>query len=261
MNEAQRQQALLVALTTGNACPQMLALRETGERAARGLQAYRANAEAIADRALASVFSTVQAMVGESDFTHLACEFWRAHPPLRGDLGEWGGGFPAWLEAHTAMANWPYLGDCARLDLALHRNERAAEAPLDAASLALLEAADPSRLRIQLMPGVALLRSAWPIASIHRAHQLEGIEAERAFDAVREAIAAQLGESVLVARKGWRAVAHRFDLRSAGWTQDLLDGVSLAAALDNAGEGFDFAAWLATALRESWIEAVVVSND
>ena len=114
---------------------------------------------------------------------------------------------------------------------------------------------------MQLMPGVALLRSAWPIASIHGAHQLAGIEAERAFEAVREAIAAQLGESVLVARKGWRAGVHRLDLRSAGWTQDLLGGVSLAAALDNAGEGFDFAAWLATALRESWIEGLVVSND
>ena len=261
MNEAQRQQGLLAALLTGAASPSNLALRETGERAASGLEAYRANAEAIAERALAAAFPSVQAMVGEEDFKHLAREFRLAHPPVRGDLGEWGDEFAAWLEAHAALATWPYLGDCARLDLALHRNERAADADFDAASLALLESSDPSRLHLQLMPGTAVLRSAWPIASIHHAHQLGGLEADRAFDAVREAIAAGQGEAVLVARKGWRAVVHRLDPITADWTLQLLDGASLGDALDRAGAGFDFAAWLATALRESWVKGVSAPND
>ena len=261
MSEATRQQALLAALMTNEARSAALALRETGARAARGLEAYRANAEASADRALASTFGTVQAMVGAEDFTHLATEFWHAHPPQRGDLGEWGAEFPAWLGAHAAMAPWPWLADSARLDHALHRAERAADAVLDAASLALLESTDPLRLRMQLMPGTALLRSAWPIASIHAAHQLGGDAAEHAFEAVRAAIADGCGEQVLVARQGWRAVVHRLDSPGAAWAQAVLDGLCLADALAGAGEGFDFTAWLGTALRESWLKGVVASND
>ena len=259
MSEAQRQQRLLAALAAG--APSVAALRESGERAARGLEAYRANAEAIADRALASTLPTVQAMVGDDDFKHLAREFWRAHPPERGDLGEWGDAFPAWLAAHAGLTAWPWLADSARLDLALHRNERAADAVLDAGSLGLLESTDPAQLRLVPMPGIAVLCSPWPIATIHRAHQLEGVAAERAFADVREAVAAQRGEQVLVARQGWRAVVHPLDAPTAAWTQDLLDGIDLATALTRAGEGFDFAAWLGTALRESWLKGVAASND
>ncbi len=259
-DEAVRQGALLAALRAPDAAA-VPALRESAARAARGLQAYRANAEAIADRALASAFATVRALVGERDFSRLAAEFLRAQPPQRGDLGEWGDGFAGWLAAHPALAPWPYLGDCARLDLALHRNERAADAVLDGASLARLESVDPARLRLLLMPGTALVVSRWPIASIHAAHQLAGAAAGRAFEAVREAIAAARGERVLVLRQGWRAVTRALDEVDAVWVQCLLDGVDLEAALQRAGEAFDFAAWLATALRESWLKGVLASGD
>ena len=261
MNEAQRQQALLAALGAGAASAPLASLRETGVRAARGLEAYRANAEGIAERALASTFPTVQALVGAADFEHLAREHWRAHAPERGDLGEWGAEFPTWLGAHAGLAAWPWLADSAALDLALQRSERAADAVLDVASLTHLESTDPSQLRLVLMPGTALQRSAWPIATIHRAHQLDGDAAERAFADVREAIAAQRGEAALVARRGWRAIVHRLDAPAAAWTLDLLAGTDLATALTRAGDGFEFAAWLATALRESWLKGVVVSND
>ena len=261
MNEAARQQALLEAFATPDADPSRLALRETGARAARGLEAYRANAEAIAERALAAAFPTVQAMVGADAFRYLARDCWRAHPPRRGDLGEWGAEFPAWLAAQAALAEWPWLADSARLDLALHRCERAADAVFDAASLARLETTDPAQLWLQLMPGIALLRSDWPIASLHAAHQLEADAAEPAFEAVREAIAAARGESALVARAGWRAVVHRLDPASADWTQSLLDGENLDAALARAGIGFDFAAWLTRALRTSWLKGVAAAND
>lgn len=258
MSEALRQQQLLAALA-GAPGPGP-ALRESGARAARGLEAYRANAESIAARALALTFATVQAMLGDDDFRHAAREFWRAHPPERGDLGEWGDTFPAWLAAQAGLTAWPWLADGARLDLALHRNERAEDAVFDAASLTRLESTDPSRLRLLLMPGTALLRSPWPIATIHRAHRLDGAAAELAFAEVREAIAAQRGEQVLVVRRGWRAAVHPLDAITAYWLQDLLDGVDLATALTRAGTGFDFAAWLGTAVRESWLEGVVVSH-
>ena len=257
-HEAQRQRALLAAFM-GQAAPP--SIREPQARAARGLQAYRANAEALAERALSAVFVIVQAMVGAENFQHLACEFWQAHPPLRGDVGEWGGGFPEWLQAHAAMARWPWLGDCARLELAWHHNERAADAVFDAASLALLESTDPARLVMQLMPGTALLRSRWPIATIHAAHHVDEAHSEAAFARVRAELEEQRGETVLVVRQVWRARVHVLTPADADWADSLLTGENLALALDRAGENFDFAAWLVTALREQWVKGVAVLHD
>ena len=256
--EAQRQRALLAAIA-GQAVA--LAVREPQPRAARGLEAYRANAEALAERALSAVFATVQPMVGAENFQHLACEFWQAHPPLRGDVGEWGDQFPAWLDAHAAMARWPWLGDCARLDLALHHNERAADAVFDAASLALLESTDPALLAMQLMPGRAVLRSRWPIAMIHAAHRADAAHSEAAFASVRSALDAAHGEQVLVVRQGWRARVHLLAQPEADWADSLLAGANLSAALEHAGENFDFGAWLGTALREQWVKGVAVLHD
>ncbi len=261
VQEAQRQRGLIAAFEVAGSMPLGLRVSESGTRLERGLEAYRANAEAMADRALGAVFATVRTMVGADDFKHLAREFWRAAPPLCGDLGEWGSAFPGWLGAHAAMAAWPYIPDCARLDLALHLNERAADASLDAASLSLLETHDPERLRLQLMPGVSLICSAWPIATIHDAHQVAADETVQAFHAVRGALAMPSAESVLVARNGWRAVFDRLDAPEVAWTQSLLDGASLGIAMGQAREGFDFANWLGRALRGSWLKGVAVAGD
>lgn len=259
MNEALRQRRLVAVLAGGPA--ESLGLRQSGDRAARGLEAYRANAEAIAGRALAACFPTVQAMLGADDFSRLACEFRRASPPDRGDLGEWGAALPAWLAAHAGLAPWPWLADCARLDLAVHAAERAFDATCDGESFGLLGSVDPAALRLVPMTGSTLIESTWPIGSIHHAHRLTGDAAEPAFEAVREAIAAQRGERVLVARRGWRAIVHALDEPTAAWTRDLIAGTDLASALARAGDGFDFAAWLGYALRESLLKGVVVAND
>lgn len=260
MTEAQRQQALIDAFGAADPAFSRLNLREAGARATRGLDAYRHHAAAVADRALTAVFPTLRAMVGADDFSQLAHAFWQAHPPQRGDLGEWGDAFPEWLATHLQVRAWPYFSDCARLDLALHRNERAADAVLNAGSLALLASHDPARLGLQLMPGLAVLRSDWPIVTIHAAHQLAADSAGPAFEAVRSALGSARGESALVARQGWRATVHRLDGVEATWTEHLLASADLDTALTQAGSGFDFAAWLARALRESWLHAVVLRD-
>ena len=255
--EAQRQQALLAALATRGPASVDLRLRDGASRATQGLDAYRINAAAIAQRALAAVFPTVAALIGAEDFERLAHDFWRAEPPTCGDLGEWGETFPAWLEAHEAFTAWPYFGDAARLDQALHRCERAADAGFDAESLGLLSNTEPDQLKLVLMPGTTLIESRWPIVTIHAAHH----GAEGGFDAVRAALDKGVAESSLVVRKGWRASVHRLDPLSALWTAKLLAGATLDRALADAGEGFDFAAWLATALQENWLKAALRVGD
>ncbi|MBL0094465.1 MAG: putative DNA-binding domain-containing protein [Piscinibacter sp.] len=102
--EARRQRQLLAALSLRGEPP---ALRERGARAERGLAAYRANASALAERALAAACPTLQAMLGEADFAALARAFWRDHPPQRGDLGEWGASCRAGSPRRPAWPNGP----------------------------------------------------------------------------------------------------------------------------------------------------------
>jgi hypothetical protein len=256
--EAERQRALVDAILAPRADAATLALHETGERAERGLAAYRANAEALAERALGAAFGSIRAMLGEEDFAHLAAEFWRARPPRLGDVGEWGAELAGWLEARPALARWLYLADCARLDFALHVNERAADAIVDADSLGLLADTDPQQLRLVLMPGTALVSSRWPIVTIHRAHR-SGADAD--FALARDAIDRECAQHALVWRDGWRAEVTELGEPEAAWIASLLAGSNLASALDRAGASFDFADWLARALQQRWLTRVGRIDD
>jgi len=252
--EADRQRALLAAIRTAAPDPSFVDAAERGQRLAQGLEAYRANAAAAADRALAAAFPTVRHAVGEDTFAALARDHAHEAPPACGDLGEWGASFPAWLEGRAALRPWPWLGDSARLDWAVHRCERAADPAFDHASWTLLDSIEPERAMLRFQAGTQLVRSRWPIATLHAAHRAE----EPDLALVRAAVEAQRGESVLVVRAGWRAGLHVVDdAATLAFDEALLASLDLARALEIAGAGFDFTAWLAEALRASWLQGVV----
>ena len=265
--EAARQQAVLAALWPPDAsASQALATWCVNGpvTVARGLQAYRGNGAANGARALAAVYPTVCALVGAADFEQLARELWAALPPVCGDLAQWGESLSATLDAHPALADWPYLGDCARLDWAVHQCERAADASVDAASLARLGDTDPQRLRLQLRPGLAVLVSRWPVVTIYEAHR--EASAPEALATARDALRSGVAESAVVCRVGWRAQPHRIDSTTVTWMRRLLAGDSLTEALDAVAQPsnaapFDLAAWLHTALAAGWLKAIAVAGD
>lgn len=271
--EAERQRALLAALwsTGATGVAVRLPCREGPVSVARGLGAYRANAAANAARALEAAYPTVQALIGADDFRRLAREHWLQAAAACGDLAEWGGALGDWLEAHPALADWPYLGDCARLDWAVHRCERAADAALDAGSIARLGDTEPQHLHLELRPGVSVLRSRWPVVMLHEAHHQA--DPTLALAAVRDALANGVGECALVSRSeagtGWRAQVHRVDAATVAWTERLRAGDALTEALSALGDGthatggtaFDLAGWLASALREGWLKGIRVAVD
>jgi len=268
VREADRQRALLDALfargpaESAPAAAAAIGLREAGARALRGLDAYRANAEALAERALAAAYPRIRTMLGDDEFARLAAALWREHPPRHGDVGTWGESLPGWLAGTPTLAAWPYLADCARLDFALHEAERADDATFDAASLNLLGSEDPAQLRLVAMPGCALVASEWPIVTIHAAHLIDDeAQADAAFDGVRAAIDARRAETALVWRDGWRARVVALDAGAAAWMDALLDGATLGAALDGAPAGFDFAAWLSDAIAQRRLKGVVRIGD
>lgn len=255
LREARRQGRLLAALwaTGPAAAPPQAGVRERGARLERGLGAYRANAASIAERALAAAYPTVQALVGSEDFAVLARALWRASPPPRGDLAQWGRELPAFIEAERDFDPWPYLADCARLDAAVQTCESAADADLERGTLMLLAERAPDTLRLRLLPSLQLLASDWPVATLHAAHQQPAEADTDAFAPVRDALAARRGESVVVARIGWRAHVLPIDPASFGWMQALHAGLALDAALAAAGDAFDFDPWLVLALQRGWL--------
>ncbi len=278
--EALRQQMLLRALW-GDARPGVVAgwLRD-GPRAARGLAAYRANAGAAAERALAAAYPTVQQLLGDESFAALARACWQRHPPTAGDLGLWGDALPAFIADAETLADEPYLPDVARLEWAVHRAERAADAA-PAQGLDRLGSDDPAGLVLRLAPGTALVDSRYPIVTIWQAHR--STDDDR-FAPVRAAFEAGAGECALVARDGWRATVRALPPAEARFTRVVLAGRSLADALKDALDAalndapdesqpetqdpalpasraaFDFEAWLIAALQQQRLAAVELAD-
>ena len=193
--------------------------------AERGLAAYRNNLRALSAQALAVPFGRLREALGEDEFASLAWTFWRAHPPEGGDLGQWGRALEGFLVERAGEASG--LPDLARLDWACHQAERAADAELNAESLARLGTTPPEQLWLVLRPGVTLL--------------------------------AQRDGATLVWRDGWRAVSQAVSDAEAVFVRALLDGVNLSDALvkgSAAPADFDFGAWLQAALRNAWLQGV-----
>lgn len=265
--EAQRQQALLRALWR-DAPDAVLAdwLREPAQAGA-GLQAYRANAGAHAERALAAAYPTLQQLLGDESFAALARAHWQADPPLRGDLAQWGGGLAAFIADDAQLAAEPYLADMARLDWAVHQAALADDTQ-PPQGLLLLAQIDPQRLRLRLQPGTALVASAHPVATIWLAHQDgdrssggrdpssgPGSESEDRFAAARAALAARQAETALVQRQGWRVAVRALPAAEARFTRALLQRQPLADALQAAGADFGVDTWLIVALQRGAIAA------
>ena len=251
--EALRQQMLMRALWRDETALQGWARAPARASAAQGVAAYRGNAGALAARALGGAFPTLAALIGAESFAALARHFWHEHPPVRGDVGEWGDALPAFVAASEQLAAEPYLADSARLDWAVHAATRAADVSGDwPPALDALTSTDPALLRMQLAAGATVVESRWPVATLWHAHHRGA-----PFDSVRAAFEAGRQETALVWRDdGFVMHVEALDTADASFTAVLSRGASLAAALDAAGADFAFDRWLARALRSRWLIAL-----
>ena len=242
---AQQQRLLLDALL---AWPAIDAIKniaiEIEDTGARGLKVYQANSHVLAHSALQAAYPVVAQLVGDESFADLARALWHAEPPTRGDIAQWGGGLPEFLESSAQLQEEPYLPGVARVEWALHQCAGALDAKPDLASLGLMTTHEPAQVRLRLAPGCFVVRSAWPVASIVTAH-LDGSPS------VQEA-GAQLRRGEAQDAVVWRAgLRPRVRLALDGeWDAllALLQGQSLADALDVA-PALDFGQWLPMAVQ------------
>lgn len=225
----------------------------------RGLQAYRANGHALAERSLHAAYPVMEQMLGRDNFAALSRDFWHRHPPTRGDLAHWGDALPAFLASSETLTDTPYLADVARVEWALHQAASAADAVVDPSSFARLSEQDATGLALTLSPGTALVSSRYPVASLVLSHRHAQLSLKQAAERLRNAVA----ETVLVWRQGLRPRMAQVTSVEAALLRALLQGQDLPTALDaglaaETGETlvFDFSLWLTSAVSAGLVTGV-----
>jgi hypothetical protein len=237
----------------------------------RGLQAYRANASAMAERALQAAYPVLHRLLGPETFAMLARDLWAAHPPERGDLAHWGGTLPAYLQSAPALADLvsdhSYLPDVARLEWALHSMATAADAHQDSASFARLASQPPEALHLRLSTGTQIVESAYPIVAIWQAHAAlrlgpEPVSLSEASPDLSEAtrlLAEAAGQTAMVWREGFVPRVRAVGAGEAALLQSVLAGGHVSAAVAAALQSesvFDVSAWLTSAVHSGLVLGV-----
>ncbi len=214
----------------------------------RRLDIYRHNLFGSLTDALAAVYPTIAALVGDGFFRFAAHEFIVAHPPRSGNLHEFGGELPAFIERFEPARELSYLADSARLDWAWHavfhtESARGADAAAVLAQIAAMPDDARPALRLRWQPAARLVASPYPIVRIWQAHQSPMSDDDGPLVDLDAG-----GESVLVVQ---RAGEVELELLTPAEFA-LLDGLSRGAPLGNAvsaalaiDAGFDVAGAIA----------------
>ena len=222
-------------------------------RLERGLQAYRSNGRALAQRVLAGAYPVVAELIGDESFEALARHLWQCHPLERGDLAQWGGALASFVESLPDLVREePYLADVARVEWALHCAATAADAQADPASFNLLTTSDPARLTLLLGSGVACVDSRYPVVSILNAHT----EGDPTLEEAGRRLRAQQAECALVWRQGFKPMLRPAQPGEAALVAALLADRPLPDAL--AAAALDFHGWLALAVQSGLVLGVRV---
>ncbi|MES2282356.1 MAG: putative DNA-binding domain-containing protein [Pseudomonadota bacterium] len=264
------EQSLLLAALFGEAGDLGNTFKGVGLNPQRGLQALRANGEGLALRALTAAYPVTAELIGSESFEPLASYFWKQQPPQRGDIAQWGGGLPDFLDAAPQLAHEPFLGDVARIEWLLHCAATAADAIADVASLALLAGDAPGQPTLVLSDGAALLASDWPVVSIFHAHLLYGDEKAQALTRVGGLLQRGTGERALVWRQGFKPQLRLVSAAEYALLSALLSGMPLEDALKQVFElapspdeiPFDFSTWLGQAVQTGLVTgAINIDNN
>jgi len=228
-------------LDPGLPCPPGLVAWNGSDPTPR-LAVYRNNVVSSLIDALAQTFPVVQELVGVPFFRAMAAVFIRQAPPRSPVLARYGEALPTFIEQFEPARSVPYLADVARLEMARVQAYHAADAvPVAAAvvSAALAGGDRIGELHIACHPSVAIVGSAFAVASLWSAHQGEGDVGD---------VDPDVAEAALVLRDGLDVLVMRVSPGAAEFVAAILQGRNLddaTGAAMNAESAFDLPATLA----------------
>ncbi|MDP5349541.1 MAG: DNA-binding domain-containing protein [Paracoccaceae bacterium] len=195
-----------------------------GRPAGRRFNVYRNNVTVSLIDALMQGFPAVVKLLGAEYFAAIARVFVQDNPPQSRLMMHYGAGFPAFLETVPALARLGYVGDVARLELALRRSYHAADAePLDPALLGAIAPDDLPATRFTLAPALMLIRSDWPIHAIWAFNMIPGSPAPQVQGQAQD---------VLITRPDFDPVAQPLPPGGSTFVAALIAGASLGTAHD-----------------------------
>ncbi len=221
-----------------------------GRPAGRRYSVYRNNVAVSLGEALGTGFPAISKLIGPENFKNLAGIFLRQSPPASPLMMHYGAGFPEFLERFEPLKHLGYLGDVARIELALRRSYHAADAP--AANASILQSLDEEGLmacRMALAPAVQILRSPWPATSIWAFNMVPGSPKPQA-----------RAEDTLITRPEFDPMPHALPAGGAAFCQSLAKGETFGAALTAAQSEtpeFDLGATLNLALSQGAISEIL----
>ncbi|WP_299028940.1 DNA-binding domain-containing protein [uncultured Sulfitobacter sp.] len=211
-----------------------------GGPAGRRYAVYRNNVTVSLVEAMKVAFPSVRSLLGQQNFDSLVPMFVRAHPPKTPLMMHYGAEFPTFLEGFEPLAHLGYLGDVARLDLAIRASYHAADAaPFD--PTVLQQAPEQlATLHLTAAPATRIIRSRWPLFDLWQRARDTDAPAPR-----------PTGQAVLITRPEFDPQVHLLPTGAATWlgalqTQPIGPAVETATA---AAPDFDFAATLTLALQ------------
>ena len=192
----------------------------------RRFAVYRNNVTMGLVNALASRFPAAKAIVGDAFFDGMASLFVRAHPPRSPVLMTYGDALPAFVESFAPAAEVPYLADVLRLEIARSEAYHAADAPpADAEDLQAIEPASLGGARVVFHPAARLIRSPWPVATIH---------AMNSGSTETQALESWTGEDILVTRPHLQVLTTLLPPGGFLFLSALQEGRSLGTAIEDA---------------------------
>lgn len=224
---------------------------------AQGVNIYRRNLFANAQRALSLSFPTLFALLDSDVSENLTKQFLRFSPPAQGDWSQWGADFSGFIKATEIAQDYPYLADCAALDWRVHIALQGKDQILEVTSLQLLANCEPEQLVIIFNENVHVLSSYYPLVEIFDAHhQPENRLREVALSSAQHALSSTLIEhDVMIYRPEFQPRVNRLSRSEGRFMLALMAKKSLSEALDLVcdDESFSFETWLLNAIKHNLI--------
>jgi Putative DNA-binding domain len=226
--------------------------KTAGGPSSRRFNVYRNNVMVSLTEAIISSYPVVFRLVGDEFATTMARVYAGDNLPTTPVLFEYGGDYGDFIEQFEPAKSLPYLADLARLEWAwLCAYHSADHQSLAIDALAQYGEDELMDLCFSFCPGVALLRSEFPIVSIWSAHQGEEIDVEHLKRA-------QTGEGALVNRPEAEVLVRTLEPATHAFFTSLQGGFSLGVSIDKGNTFHDFdAAEAISALFETKTVAAI----
>jgi hypothetical protein len=221
----------------------------------RGLAIYRKNLKANAVRALHISFPTLLKLIGDDLFTYAVEQLLKTDTLNSGDWGLWGDSFPELLETLSALNEFPYVIDIARLDFLMHIQSREKDSYIDMASMTLLADYELDQLRLVLNPSIRILESNYPVTEIYQANN-QPEYAEEFLNKAQQKLASNIGESCLIYRPKFKPLIRALDSAELNWLRLIQQEKSIGQSLDELlmkNQEFSFEKWLPLAVQQNLI--------